>query len=67
MEHPKFTNLCKNRLKQFGELKSGDDTFITNADKGRAFVILEVKYYVKESERQLHNFQHEKLPNDPTD
>lgn len=35
--------------------------------KGSAFAVLDVKNYLKESERQFHNIQHkEPLPNDPT-
>ena len=37
------------------ELQPGNDTVITDVNKGRSIVILDVEDYVKEAERQLKN------------
>ena len=44
-----------------------DDIVITNADKGSAVVILDVKDYLEECERQLDNTgNYKRLQKDPT-
>ena len=49
------------------ELRKREDLIFTKADKGGALVIMDVKDYVQEAERQLNegNF-YKKLPSDPT-
>ena len=37
------------------ELSEREDIIITEADKGGAVVIVDVKDYIKEAERQLNN------------
>ena len=49
----KKTSLSVKEPKALQELKSRDDTAITNADKGGAVVILHVEDYIKKAERQL--------------
>ena len=47
----------------------GERWYHQNEDRGKgsAFAVLDVKNYLKESERQFHNIQHkEPLLNDPT-
>ena len=68
MKQPKYSNLTKGELKALEELKSRDDIVITKADKGGTVVIMDVKDYVKEAERQLNTKEHYRcLPNDPTE
>ena len=44
-----------------------NDIKICNADKGGAVVILHVKYYIKEADRQLsHEHLYKKLPKEAT-
>ena len=62
----RFTNLCKKQQKALKELKHREDIVITNAVKEGA-VIVDVKDYIKESERQINNSeQYKHLENDPT-
>ena len=44
----KYSNLSEREQKALEELNVRDDIVITNADKGCAVVILDVKDYVKE-------------------
>ena len=49
------------------ELSEREDIIITKADKGGAVVIVDVKDYIKEAERQLNNTEnYRKLQEDPT-
>ena len=49
------------------ELSEWEDIIITKADKGDAVVIVGVKDYIKEAERQLNNTEnYGKLQEDPT-
>ena len=48
----------KKEQKTLQELKHREDIVITNADKVGAVVILEVKNYIKESERHLNDTEH---------
>ena len=50
--------LSKKSQKALKELKHREAIVVTNADKGGALVILDVKDYIKESERQLNNTEH---------
>ena len=57
----------RKRTKSTRRTKSGRNIVITNADKGGAVVILDVKNYEKQCERQLHNTENYKhLQKDPT-
>ena len=59
--------LNKKEIKALNDLKDSEDIVITNADKGGAIVISDVKDYVEEANRQLSNRNHyQKLPNNPT-
>ena len=63
----KFTNLSKKEQNALKELKCREDVVITDADKGGAVVILDVKDYIKESERKLNDDEHYRhLQHDPT-
>ena len=63
----KYTNLSKKEQKALEELKHREDIVITNADKVGAVVILDVKDYIKESERQLNDTEYYRhLQHDPT-
>ena len=49
------------------ELSEREDIIITKASKGGAVVIMDVKDYIKETERQLNNTENfKKLQEDPT-
>ena len=66
MQHLKFPNLSENKRKALSGLKFRDDIAITNIDKGGTVGILDVKDYIKTSEKLLHKVQHNKqLSNDP--
>ena len=54
----KPTNLSIKEQKASEEIKQSEDIVITNADKGDAVVILDVKDYIKEYERQLNDTEH---------
>ena len=54
----RYTNLSRKEQKALKELKHREDTFVTNADKGGAVVILDVKDCTKESESQFNNTKH---------
>ena len=62
-----YNNLTKNKRTSMKELSEWEDIIITKADKGDAVVIVGVKDYVKEAERQLSNTKnYGKLQEDPT-
>ena len=66
LKRPKYSNISEREQKALKELKMRDDIVITNADKGVA-VILNVKDYVKECERQRNNAENYKhLQKDPS-
>ena len=49
------------------ELSEREDIIIIKADKGGAVVIVDVKDYIKEAERQINNTEnYSKLQEDPT-
>ena len=50
-----YNNLTKGERKALKELADRNDIIITKADNGEAVVIIDVKDYVKEAERQLSN------------
>ena len=60
-------NLNKHEEKALTDLMERTDILICNADKGGAVVIMDVKDYIREAERQLsdENF-YKKIPNNPT-
>ena len=49
------SNLSKEEKQALLDLQERDDIIITNADKGGAVVIQDVKEYIKEGNRQLNN------------
>ena len=62
-----YNNLTKNERTSMKELSERKDIIITKADKGGAVVIVDVKDYIKEAERQLNNTEnYRKLQEDPT-
>ena len=66
LKWPKYSNLSEREQKAPEELKLRDGTVITNAHKGGAVAILDVKDYLKECERQLYNTEnHKHLQKDP--
>ena len=59
LKRPKYSNLSEREQKALKELKMRDDIVITNVDKGAA-VMLDVKDYAKEYERQRNNAENYK-------
>ena len=57
LKQPKCSNLSEKEQKALEELKVRDDIVITNAEKRGAVIILVMKCYVEECERQLNNTQ----------
>ena len=57
LKQPKCSNLSEKEQKALEELKVRDDIVITNAEKRGAVIILVMKCYVEECERQLNNNQ----------
>ena len=55
LKRPKSSNISQKEQKPLEEVKVRDDIVITNADKGGALVIMDVKDYVEKCERQLNN------------
>ena len=55
LKQPKCSNLSEKEQKPLEEVKVRDEIVITNPDKRGAVVILDVKDYVEECERQLNN------------
>ena len=62
-----YKNLNKQEDKALKDLMERTDIIICNADKGGAVVIMDVKDYMKEAERQLLDINfYKKLPENPT-
>ena len=55
LKQPKCSNLSEKEQKPLEEVKVRDEIIITNPDKRGAVVILDLKNYVEECERQLYN------------
>ena len=67
MKEKPYNNLTINERTSMKELSEREDIIITKADKGGAVVIVDVKDYIKEAERQLNNTEnYRKLQEDPT-
>ena len=67
MKEKPYNNLTKIERTSMKELSEREDIIITKADKGGAVVIVDVKDYIKEAERQLNNTKnYRKLQEDPT-
>ena len=63
----KNKNLTRNKRTNTQNLNKREDILITNAGKGGAVVIVDVKDYIKEAERLLTNIKnYRKLQKDPT-
>ena len=62
-----YNNLTKNERTSMKELSEREDIIITKSDKDNAVVIVYIKDYIKEAERQLSNTEnYRKLQEDPT-
>ena len=60
-------NLTKKELESLEELRNRQDLIFTKADKGGALVIMNVKDYISEANRQLDDIQYyRKLNDNPT-
>ena len=67
MKEKPYNNLTKNERTSMKKLSEREDIIITKADKGGAVVIVDVKDYIKEAERQLNNTEnYRKFQEDPT-
>ena len=67
MKEKPYNNLTIHERTSMKELSEREDIIITKADKGGAVVIVDVKDYIKEAERQLNNTEnYRKLQEDPT-
>ena len=55
MKEKPYNILTKSEKTSMKELSEQEDIIITKADKGAALVIVDVKDYIKEAERQLNN------------
>ena len=67
MKEKPYNNLTINERTSMKELSEREDIIITKADKGGAVVIVDVKDYIKEGERQLNNTEnYRKLQEEPT-
>ena len=67
MKEKLYDNLTRNETTSMKELSDILYIIITKADKGGAAVIVNLKSYTKEAERQLSNTEnYRKLQNDPT-
>ena len=67
MKEKRYNNLTKSERTSMKGLSEREDIIITKADKGGAVVIVDVKDYMKEVERQLNNTEnYRKLQQDPT-
>ena len=67
MKEKPYNNLTKNKRTSMKEPSEREDILITKIDKGGAVVIVDVKDYIKEAERQLNNTEnYRKLQEDPT-
>ena len=66
LKWPKYSNLSERDQKTLEEWKVRDDIVITNAYKGGAVVVLDVKGYAKQCEKQLNNTEnYKRLQKDP--
>ena len=62
-----YNNLTKSKRTSKRKLSEREDIIITKADKGDAVVIVDVKDYIKEAQRQFNNTEnYRKLLEDPT-
>ena len=67
LKRPKCSKLSEKEKKLLEEVKVRNEIVITNADKGGAVVIMGVKDYVEECERQLDNIgNYNRLQKGPT-
>ena len=55
MKEKPYNILTKSEKTSMKELSEQEDIIITKAEKGAAIVIVDVKDYIKEAERQLNN------------
>ena len=55
MKEKPYNNLTKSERTSMKELSERVDIIITKAEKGGAVVIVDVKDYIKQAERQLNN------------
>ena len=55
MKERPYNNLTKSERTSMKELSERVDIIITKAEKGGAVVIVDVKDYIKQAERQLNN------------
>ena len=55
MKEKPYNNLTKSERTSMKELSERVGIIITKADKGGAVVIVDVKDYIKQAERQLNN------------
>ena len=55
LKPPKYSNLSEKGTERLEKLKATDDIAITIANKGGEVLILDVKDYEKECERQPNN------------
>ena len=66
LKRPKYSNLSERDQKTLEEWKVRHDIVITNAYKGGAVDVLDVKGYAKECEKQLNNTEnYKRLQKDP--
>ena len=67
MKERPYNNLTKSERTSMKELSERVGTTITKAEKGGAVVIVDVKDYIKQAERQINNTKnYRKLQEDPT-
>ena len=55
MSEKPYNSLTKSKRTSMKELSEREDIAITKADKGGGVVIVDVKDYISEAERQLNN------------
>ena len=67
MKEKPYNNLTKSERTSMKELSERVGIIITKAEKGGAVVIVDVKDYIKQAERQINNTKnYRKLQEDPT-
>ena len=67
MKERPYNNLTKSERTSMKELSERVGIIITKAEKGGAVVIVDVKDYIKQAERQINNTKnYRKLQEDPT-
>ena len=67
MKEKPYNNLTKSERTSMKELSERVGITITKAEKGGAVVIVDVKDYIKQAERQINNTKnYRKLQEDPT-